>query len=341
MPNEEQIQINIETEAGYTPVKGVDYFTVEEQQVFVNEIMSHITEPKDGKDAEPVDYSKIESFIIEEVAKIPKPKDGVDGVSPTVDINSIVVSVLELIPKQPDIVVDYKFIEKFCEEKIIHIERSRPRLNSGGPTTRLGEISDVSITKPTNSQVLKYNSTTGKWENGEVIGGIQSITAGINITVNNTDPLNPIVSSLSDRYKTSSTTSNSIVPNGTLTFTVDANLAYTPEQDVIIAHNSANHMHATVVAYSGTTLVVDVKHKTGSGTYSSWSINLDGIAIDNNVPESGSVTRTGNYISTITKGTTVYTLTRTGNYVTGITDGTFTWTINRDGNNRITNWIVV
>lgn len=107
--------------------------------------------------------------------------------------------------------------------------------------------------------------------------GIESVVAWTNISVDNTDPLNPIVSSLSDRYKTTSTTSQAIVSTGTLTFTVWADLAYTPQQDVIIAYDSSNHMHWSVVSYSGTTLVVDIQHKTWSGTYTSWVINLDAI----------------------------------------------------------------
>jgi hypothetical protein len=39
-------------------------------------------------------------------------------------------------------------------------------------------------------------------------------------------------------------------------------------------------MHATVTSYSGTTLVVDVKSHTGSGTYATWVINLDGVPVD-------------------------------------------------------------
>jgi hypothetical protein len=35
-----------------------------------------------------------------------------------------------------------------------------------------------------------------------------------------------------------------------------------------------------VISYSGTTLIVDIKHHTGSGTYTSWSINLDGTPVD-------------------------------------------------------------
>lgn len=38
-------------------------------------------------------------------------------------------------------------------------------------------------------------------------------------------------------------------------------------------------MHGTITSYDENTgeLIVDIQHKTGSGTYSSWEINLDGI----------------------------------------------------------------
>jgi hypothetical protein len=329
---------------GVTPIKGVNYFTKEEQDEFVLKVMNGIKLPKDGVDGKDVDYSKVEEFIKSEIAKIPKPLDGVDGISPIIDYDSLIITILEKIPKQPDTVIDYKSIEKFCEEHILRIERSRPRLlNSGGPTTRLGEISDVSITTPTNAQVLKYNSVTGKWENGTASGGVQSIVAGINISVDDTDPSNPIVNSLSDRYKTTSTTSQTIVSTGPLTFTVDANLAYTPQQDVIIAHDANNHMHGIVLSYSGTTLEVDIKHKTGSGTYSSWIINLDGIAgTVPTAPENGSVTRVDDFIDTITKGTTVWAISRDiDNRISSFTNTINTWTINRDVDGRITNWSVV
>lgn len=108
----------------------------------------------------------------------------------------------------------------------------------------------------------------------------KNVVAGVNISIDETDPNNPIINSLSDRYKTTSTTSHTIVSNGNLTFTVDSNLSYVSQQEVIIAYDANNHMHGTVVSYSGTSLVVDISHKTGSGTYASWSINLDGTPID-------------------------------------------------------------
>jgi hypothetical protein len=109
-------------------------------------------------------------------------------------------------------------------------------------------------------------------------GGVASVSAGTNISVTGTST-NPIINSLSDRYKTTSLTSNTI-GNGAKTFTVDANLSYIPLQEVLVVYNSSNHMHGTVTSYSGTTLIVDIKHHTGSGTYTLWSINLDGTPVD-------------------------------------------------------------
>jgi len=83
-----------------------------------------------------------------------------------------------------------------------------------------------------------------------------------------------------DRYKTTSSTSQTIVSSGNLTFTVDSGLSYVSQQEVIIAHDANNHMHGTIVSYSGTSLVVEIKHKTGFGTYNSWDINLDGTPVD-------------------------------------------------------------
>jgi len=113
----------------------------------------------------------------------------------------------------------------------------------------------------------------------DITSGVASVNSGTNISVDNTDPANPIINSLADRYSTTSVTSNTI-SNGAKTFTVDANLAYIPLQEVLIVFNAGNHMHATVTSYSGTTLVVDVKSHTGSGTYTSWVLNLDGVPVD-------------------------------------------------------------
>jgi hypothetical protein len=113
---------------------------------------------------------------------------------------------------------------------------------------------------------------------GAASGTVTSVNAGTNISVTGT-ATDPIINSLADRYKTTSLTSI-LIGNGSRTFTVDANLSYIPLQEVLIVYDAGNHMHGTVVSYSVTTLIVDVKHHTGSGTYASWVINLDGVPID-------------------------------------------------------------
>ena len=113
------------------------------------------------------------------------------------------------------------------------------------------------------------------------VGTVTSVNSGININVDNTNPAAPIINSLADRYKTSSTTSNS-VSNGSKNFTIDLNLSYIPLQEILVVHNPANHMHGEVTSYNAATgaLVVDIKNHTGSGTYTSWVLNLDGTPVD-------------------------------------------------------------
>jgi hypothetical protein len=106
-----------------------------------------------------------------------------------------------------------------------------------------------------------------------------NLIEGVNIDIADNGTGGVTITSLADRYSTTSVTSNTI-SNGSKTFTVDANLAYIPLQEVLIVYNPSNHMHATVTSYSGTTLVVDVKSHTGSGTHIVWVLNLDGVPVD-------------------------------------------------------------
>ncbi len=82
-----------------------------------------------------------------------------------------------------------------------------------------------------------------------------------------------------DKYSTTSVTSNAISPAGTpLTFTVATGLAYTPGQSVVIVNDATHYMDADVTAYNSLTgqLDVSVTFFLGVGTFSSWTINLDG-----------------------------------------------------------------
>ena len=140
--------------------------------------------------------------------------------------------------------------------------------------------------KPTSPQTFAMLSDiTGGGLDLEVNGTpnvdqtLLNLIEGVNIDIADNGTGGVTITSLADRYSTSSITSNTI-SNGAKTFTVDANLAYIPLQEVLIVYDPSNHMHATVTSYSGTTLVVDVKHNTGSGTFASWVINLDGVPVD-------------------------------------------------------------
>jgi hypothetical protein len=144
----------------------------------------------------------------------------------------------------------------------------------GNGTTNYHQYYDI-----VNNRIVTTNLTTLAVVN--ISGGagtVTSVSAGTNISVTGT-ATDPIINSLADRYKTNSTTSI-LIGNGSRTFTVDANLAYIPLQEVLIVYDTSNHMHGTVTSYSGTTLIVDVKHHTGSGTFASWVINLDGTPVD-------------------------------------------------------------
>jgi hypothetical protein len=82
-----------------------------------------------------------------------------------------------------------------------------------------------------------------------------------------------------DKYHTTSNSTLTIAASGTITaITNDLGLDYSTAQTVILAYDLSNHMHGEVVSYNKTTgaLVVDLKHKDGSGTYSLWEINLQG-----------------------------------------------------------------
>lgn len=80
-----------------------------------------------------------------------------------------------------------------------------------------------------------------------------------------------------DRYLTTSTTSLTIA-TGTQTLTVDTGLAYSPSQSITIANNSTNYMTGEVTTYAtgNGQLVANVTTTVGSGTYTSWTINLAG-----------------------------------------------------------------
>jgi hypothetical protein len=91
-------------------------------------------------------------------------------------------------------------------------------------------------------------------------------------------------SGVSDRYLSTSTTELTIgdgpLADGIQTLTVQTGLSYSINQDITISHPTdiTKHMHGFVVSYNSGTgvLVANIVEHAGTGTYSSWTVNLDG-----------------------------------------------------------------
>jgi collagen type VII alpha len=80
-----------------------------------------------------------------------------------------------------------------------------------------------------------------------------------------------------DRYATTSNSSITI-GTGTKILVIGTSLAYTIGQEVIIANTTSQYIKGSIVSYNSVTGLLEVNATTtlGSGTYSSWQVNLDG-----------------------------------------------------------------
>jgi len=82
-----------------------------------------------------------------------------------------------------------------------------------------------------------------------------------------------------DRYRTESVTEFTLGTGGTIT--VGTGLAYTSAQDIIISYDSTHHQVSMVTSYdSGTGILVfgTPSEVEGTGTFSDWTVNLNGAA---------------------------------------------------------------
>jgi hypothetical protein len=103
-------------------------------------------------------------------------------------------------------------------------------------------------------------------------------TSGVSGT-SGTSGTSGLTGAAGDRYQTTSSTSFTLGTGGTIT--VGTGLAYTVAQDILIAYDIDNHQVSMVISYNPATgvLVFDAPSAViGSGTYSSWGVNLNGAA---------------------------------------------------------------
>jgi hypothetical protein len=97
------------------------------------------------------------------------------------------------------------------------------------------------------------------------------------------------------------------IPTTALTFTVATGLAYTIAQTVVIAADANDYMNATITGYNSGTGVMNatVTSSLGSGTYTSWTVNLDGaVGAQGATGPTGAVGPTGNTGATGIQGIT-------------------------------------
>ena len=108
-----------------------------------------------------------------------------------------------------------------------------------------------------------------------------------------------------DRYQTTSSTSFTLGTGGTIT--IGTGLAYTVAQDILIAYDINNHQVSMITSYNPTTGVLVFGNPStveGSGTYSSWGVNLNGAAGGNGSNgTSGTSGLTGSSGTSGTRGT--------------------------------------
>jgi hypothetical protein len=188
---------------------------VEESTAAVNKIESLqdealdlIREIKQGDPGKDADEEYIIDEVLSRVPKIDEEKIISEAVSrvPKIDIKQLKNDILSLVPRKSDLKIIQEHIEvdpmsvidkimelpdekrkklKMKVENIDGLSQTISAMQSqlgkgylhGGGASILSQLNDVTITSPSNGEGLIYNSTTNKWENGPIEGGVVIETA--------------------------------------------------------------------------------------------------------------------------------------------------------------------
>lgn len=104
-----------------------------------------------------------------------RPKDGEPGKD--ADEEYIIAELLKRIPQMPEI-PDMDAFSEQVDGKIQKVYEHIKKSNNGFPGVRaLQNLIDVSVSTPTNGQVLAYNTTSSRWENSTAGGGSGTVTS--------------------------------------------------------------------------------------------------------------------------------------------------------------------
>lgn len=229
---------------GYSPVKGVDY--------------------NDGKDGVTPDKQEIINKILSSI-EVPKSipgkpgKPGRDG-SPDTGLE-IAKKLTELKGEDRLDVESLKGLDK--------VESNFLQQAKGFVSKTLAGQVDVNIPNPTNGQVLTYNKATNKWvasSAGSGSGIVQTIVAGTGISVNSTDPANPIVS-------TTSTLAGTFNYEAPATGTINGSnniFTFTHTPGAILLNGATQIPGGIDITVSGSTVTFVTPPETGSTLYNQY-----------------------------------------------------------------------
>lgn len=153
-------------------------------------------------------------------------------------------------------------------------------VNKTGST--LDSIGDINAPSPTDNQALTWDTATSKWVPETITSGgsgsVDSVVAGDNVTVDDTDPANPIVASNFTTY-----TPYAEVPTGLVNSSnTDYTLAHTPsaESSVIVILDGVTQYNGTDYTLDGTTITFTTAPVTGSTIFAYYtSVNGGASAI--------------------------------------------------------------
>src|ERR1035437_2105943 len=258
---------------GDTPVKGTDYYTPEEIASVIKEITDSIRVPEDGVTPS---TEAIRALVDDAIALIPKAingEDGTDGEDAVIDYEKIISEVLAKLPKSKKITATVQ-APITAEEILTKIKgvlsyndlKDLPTIfkERMAGTGYLREITDVEIiSEPTNGQALAYDTTKKKWTPKTISGGsggqVNTVVAGTGISVNSTDPVNPIVTNSA--------------PDQTVAITAGTNIT-----SVTGTYPNFTINAATQAGGAGDMVLASVQTVTGAKTFNNAKLYLRNIA---------------------------------------------------------------
>lgn len=146
------------------------------------------------------------------------------------------------------------------------INAAQPNITSVGTLTGLIVVGTSNIGYPNNVVILGGTA-------GQVLSTFGNGSLGWIDQIGATGATGP----QGDHYRANST-SNLTIALGNISLVTEANLAYSVGQDITVTHDFGNYMAGPIITYDSNTGNLEFECITisGSGTYTTWDINLDG-----------------------------------------------------------------